>query len=51
MRNAITGALILAACLMAGDKLWSIALAALMILAALAIQNTQKKWRKDHERI
>lgn len=38
MRDTITGALILGACLVAGDKLWSIALAAGMILAALALQ-------------
>lgn len=38
MRDTITGALILGACLVAGDKLWTIALAAGMILAALALQ-------------
>lgn len=37
-RDIITATLILGACLVAGDKLWTIALAAGMILAALALQ-------------
>ena len=37
-KDKITGALILGACLIIGDKLWTIALAAVMILAALALQ-------------
>lgn len=39
-KDKITGALILGACLVAGDKLWTVALAAGMILAALALQRT-----------
>ena len=38
MKNTLSIALVLGACIVAGDRLWTIAAAALMILAAAAIQ-------------
>lgn len=43
MKDAITTALVLAACLVIGDKLWTIALAAALVAAAGIVQ-----WRKAH---
>ena len=39
MRNIITATLVLGACLVIGDKLWTIALAAGLILAAAILSH------------
>ena len=43
-KDGITAALILGACLVIGDKLWTIALAAAMIAAALYLTQRRKTW-------
>lgn len=47
MRNLISAGLALTACLVIGDKLWTIALAGGLILAALVIQACPNKRRKE----